>query len=101
MHGTTQPREPASLKQARLEAYSMHLEDIDVSKPELYRSNTMWPYFERLRHEAPVHYCPQSRVGAYWSVRISPGYRALARRRENDLYWFWIGPHAEYDRIAE
>ena len=68
MHGTTQPLEPASLKQARLEAYSMHLDDIDVSKPELYRSNTMWPYFERLRHEAPVHYCPQSRVGAYWSV---------------------------------
>jgi cytochrome P450 len=46
----------------------MHLDDIDVSKPELYRSNTMWPYFERLRKEAPVHYCPQSRVGAYWSV---------------------------------
>ena len=63
MHGTTQP-----LDRARLEAYSMHLDDIDVSKPELYRSNTMWPYFERLRKEAPVHYCPQSRVGAYWSV---------------------------------
>ncbi len=68
MHGTTQPLEPASLKQARLEAYSMHIDDIDVSKPELYRSNTMWPYFERLRREAPIHYCPQSRVGAYWSV---------------------------------
>ena len=68
MHGTTQPLERADLKQARLEAYSMHLDDIDVSKPELYRSNTMWPYFERLRRDAPVHYCPQSRVGAYWSV---------------------------------
>ena len=52
----------------RLEAYSMRLEDIDVSRPELFRSNTMWPYFERLRKEAPVHYCPQSRVGPYWSV---------------------------------
>ena len=46
----------------------MHLDDIDVSKPELYRSNTMWPYFERLRKEDPVHYCPQSRVGDYWSI---------------------------------
>ena len=63
MHGTVQ-----ELDQARLEAYSMHLDDIDVSKPELFRSNTMWPYFERLRREDPVHYCPQSRVGAYWSV---------------------------------
>jgi cytochrome P450 len=56
------------MDQATVEAYSMKLEDIDVSKPELYRSNTMWPYFERLRKEDPVHYCPQSRVGAYWSV---------------------------------
>src|SRR5262245_52938345 len=63
MHGTVM-----GMDEARLEAYSMHLDDIDVSKPELYRSNTMWPYFERLRQEAPVHYCPQSRVGAYWSV---------------------------------
>jgi cytochrome P450 len=63
MHGTV-----AGLEQARLEAFSMHLDDIDVSKPELYRANTMWPYFERLRRDDPVHYCPQSRVGAYWSV---------------------------------
>ena len=68
MHGTTQPLERTSLKQARLEAYSMHLDDIDVSQPELHRSNIMWPYFERLRREAPIHYCPQSRVGAYWSL---------------------------------
>ena len=46
----------------------MRLEDIDVSRPELFRRNTIWPYFERLRSEAPVHYCPQSRVGSYWSV---------------------------------
>ena len=53
---------------ARLDAYSLPLADIDVSRPELFRSNTMWPYFERLRREDPVHYCPQSRVGPYWSV---------------------------------
>ena len=38
-------------------------------------------------------------VGPFWSVRISRHYRALARRRGNDLYWFWIGRHAEYDRF--
>jgi cytochrome P450 len=63
MHGTRK-----SIDDARLEAYAMRLEDIDVSRPELFRSNTMWPYFERLRKEAPVHYCPMSRVGPYWSV---------------------------------
>ena len=63
MHGARKP-----IDDARLEAYSMRLEDIDVSRPELFRRNTFWPYFERLRREAPVHYCPQSRVGSYWSV---------------------------------
>jgi cytochrome P450 len=63
MHGTGK-----LIDQARREAYSLPLEAIDVSRPELFRSNTVWPYFERLRREAPVHYCAQSRVGAYWSV---------------------------------
>jgi len=63
MHGAHQPNESA-----RLDAYALPLDDIDVSRPELFRTNTMWPYFERLRKEDPVHYCPQSRVGPYWSV---------------------------------
>jgi cytochrome P450 len=28
----------------------------------------MWPYFERLRREDPVHYCAASTFGPYWSV---------------------------------
>jgi cytochrome P450 len=49
-------------------AYDVPLETIDVSRPELFRSNTMWPWFERLRREDPVHYCAQSTFGPYWSV---------------------------------
>jgi cytochrome P450 len=63
VHDTRKP-----IDAARQDAHSMPLEDIDVSRPELFRSNTIWPYFERLRKEAPVHYCRQSRVGPYWSV---------------------------------
>jgi uncharacterized membrane protein len=40
-------------------------------------------------------------IGPYWSVRVSRGYRALARRRGNDYFWFWIGPHDEYERILK
>ncbi|MEJ0044046.1 MAG: hypothetical protein WDM81_18340 [Rhizomicrobium sp.] len=28
----------------------------------------MWPYFERLRREDPVHYCADSEFGPYWSI---------------------------------
>jgi len=32
-----------------------------------------------------------------WSVRVSSSYRALALKKGNDYYWFWIGFHDEYD----
>jgi len=49
-------------------AYSIPLEDIDVSSPELFANYTMMEYFERLRLEDPVHYCAKSMFGPYWSV---------------------------------
>ncbi len=48
--------------------YSIALEDIDVSQRELFRSNTMWGFFDRLRKEEPVHYCNDSEFGPFWSV---------------------------------
>src|SRR5581483_2694015 len=50
------------------DAYAIPLEDIDVSKVELWRTNSHWPYFARLRREDPVHYCCASQFGPYWSV---------------------------------
>ena len=35
-----------------------------------------------------------------WSARITLEYRALARRRGDLIVWFWIGSHAEYDRLV-
>ena len=39
------------------------------------------------------------RVGRLWSVRVGVGYRALAVDTDDGPVWFWIGPHAEYDRL--
>lgn len=50
------------------DAYAMPLEDIDVSDINLWRTNSFWPYFERLRREDPVHYCKDSAFGPYWSI---------------------------------
>jgi hypothetical protein len=36
-----------------------------------------------------------------WSARINMQYRALARRKDELVVWFWIGTHAEYDRLIE
>ena len=35
----------------------------------------------------------------YYSVRVGLHYRALAERLPDTWLWFWIGPHAEYDKL--
>ncbi|MBA4284762.1 MAG: cytochrome P450 [Xanthomonadaceae bacterium] len=49
-------------------AHDVPLDQIDVSNPELWASDSFWPYFARLRREDPVHYCAKSLFGPYWSV---------------------------------
>jgi len=45
----------------------------------------------------PLHF---KKVGKVWSIRIcTTGYRALGNLRGDIFYWFWIGPHDEYERI--
>jgi hypothetical protein len=31
---------------------------------------------------------------------VTDDYRALGRREGEDIIWFWIGPHAEYDHLV-
>ncbi|PSB28817.1 hypothetical protein [Stenomitos frigidus] len=39
------------------------------------------------------------KVGQFWSVRIGIHYRALAVEENGAMAWFWIGTHADYDRL--
>jgi cytochrome P450 len=50
------------------DARSLPLHEFDMSDPRYYQQDIWQPYFERLRHEAPVHYCADSRYGPYWSL---------------------------------
>jgi len=54
--------------QAGADPYSIPLAQIDVSDSELFETDTLWGYFERLRKEDPVHYCAESEFGPFWSV---------------------------------
>jgi hypothetical protein len=40
------------------------------------------------------------KVNKYWSARVGRRYRALAVEIEQGLLWFWIGTHAEYDKMV-
>ena len=50
------------------EVNSLPLEQVDVSRPELFQRDTWQPWFARLRQEAPVHFLQDSMNGPFWSV---------------------------------
>ena len=68
MHGTIDLAGNPDQRAAQDRAWSMPLDDFDVGNPELFRTDSFWPYFDRLRQQAPVHYCRDSMFGPYWSV---------------------------------
>lgn len=58
-----------------------------------YRLFRQDPNHRSLRFK-PVH--PTQPI---FSVRITGGYRAVGVRAGEEMVWFWIGPHAAYERL--
>jgi cytochrome P450 len=68
MHGTIDIAADSRQKAERERACSIPLAQFNPGDPELFRSDSFWPYFDRLRQEDPVHYCKDSVFGPYWSI---------------------------------
>jgi len=48
----------------------------------------------------PAHPSLQfKKVGRFWSARVGLRYCALAVETNDTCVWFWIGSHADYDRL--
>lgn len=60
---------------------------------------------EAYRHWADNHQHPSLRFRRVedtiplYSARVGIGYRAVGRREGDTITWFWIGSHADYDRL--
>jgi cytochrome P450 len=53
---------------ATAEVWATPLAELNPAKAERFQNNTVWPVFERLRREDPVHFTPESEYGPYWSI---------------------------------
>ncbi len=62
---TTAKIEP---QDAVTDAYALPLAEINPARADRFQADTIWPYFERLRREDPVHFTPESEFGPYWSI---------------------------------
>ena len=56
--------------------------------------------FELLKSDPKHPSLHFKRLGKLWSVRVGEHHRALGHDVEGGIQWFWIGSHADYDRIA-
>lgn len=56
----------------------------------IFRDNPNHPslWFKQVHPTRPIY-----------SARVSLGYRALGIREGDDIVWFWIGSHADYERL--
>ncbi|MGF9563688.1 hypothetical protein [Neorhizobium sp. JUb45] len=39
-------------------------------------------------------------LGKFWSARVGKSWRALAIKEGDNVIWFWIGSHADYDKLV-
>ncbi|MEJ0065171.1 MAG: hypothetical protein WDM85_06755 [Caulobacteraceae bacterium] len=60
--------EDALAQQAAAEAYATPLAELNPARADRFQDDTIWPMFERLRREDPVHFTADSEFGPYWSV---------------------------------
>jgi hypothetical protein len=69
---------PEEVRRQAREAYKLFLHD--PHHPSLR--------FRRVHPTEPIY-----------SARVGLHYRALGTLEDDEIVWFWIGPHAEYDRL--
>jgi hypothetical protein len=55
--------------------------------------------YERLKQDPRYPSLRFKKVGGFWSARVGGNYRAVAVEAQQGLVWFWIGTHAEYDKL--
>lgn len=57
--------------------------------------------FELLKADPQHPALHLKQIGELWSVRVGLSYRALGVSCEGGINWFWIGSHANYDKLLQ
>ena len=57
-----------------------------------FKSDPYYPclHFKRVHSSQPIY-----------SVRITKDYRAVGIQQNNEIIWFWIGSHSDYDKLTK
>jgi hypothetical protein len=69
--------------------------------PEQVRQQARQAYalFRQDPHHPSLRFRQVHPIRPIFSARVGLHYRAVGVREGNDIFWFWIGSHAEYDGL--
>jgi hypothetical protein len=69
--------------------------------PERVRQQARQAYalFQQDPHHPSLRFRCVHPTRPIFSARVGIDYRVVGIRDDNDIYWFWIGTHGEYDQL--
>ncbi len=70
-----------------------------LSREEQEQARRAYRLFIKNSRHPSLKFKPINSTHSVYSVRISLDYRALGSRDGDEIVRFWIGSHAEYDKI--
>jgi hypothetical protein len=70
-----------------------------LSEPVRLRARRAYHLFRSNPAHPGLNFKQVDEKNNIYSVRVGLGYRAPGQMDGETIVWFWIGPHAEYDRL--
>lgn len=66
--------------------------------PEMVRqqADKSFELLKRDQQHPSLHF---KKIGSFYSVRVGLSFRALAVKDGERMVWFWVGSHADYDKL--
>jgi len=77
--------------------------DAPAKLPKNIRARARGAYrrFRTDPHHSSLHFKKVHRTRPVYSVRINDDYRVVGIMEDNEIVWFWIGKHEEYERLLK
>ena len=71
----------------------------DLEPDIRHQARRAYRLFKQNPHHPTLHFKKVHPSEPIWSVRVVGGYRAVGVRAADEIVWYWIGSHEDYERL--
>ena len=73
----------------------------DLSKDVHEQSKKAYAKFKKDPYHPSLFFKRVHSTKPIFSVRVTKDYRSVGVLKENEIIWFWIGNHSDYDKLLK